>query len=160
MPTQTKHPLLQILHIFSQVKVTAAVRLNCLPYTHMGSLYPQFLKFMLWPWLVILIPLFYAWLANCFTSFSSDITPDRKPYLNTLLPRDRFPDQHPVLISVTTLSHIVLFFFTQLTGGQVPLQSTWHEQGADKKGGACVLEAENTTWASRNVGSVLRTGQG
>lgn len=53
----------------------------------------------------------------------------------------RFPDQRPILISVTTLSHTVLFFFTQLTGGHMPLQSTWHEQGPDRKGGDCVPEA-------------------
>lgn len=37
MPTQTKHSLLETLHMYLQVKVTAAVILNCLPYTHMGS---------------------------------------------------------------------------------------------------------------------------
>lgn len=150
MPSQITHSFLESLHVPPGESYSCSYTKLFLLYMHIGSFPPLLFLFMLLPWLGILFPLFSAWVANYFSSFGSGITPDRKPYLNSLLPWDRFPDQYPVLISITTLYHTVLFSFTQLTGGQVPFQSTWYEKGPDGKEGSCVLKAGNTTRASRN----------
>lgn len=98
------------------------------------------------------------WLINFHPSASNipptlplPLSPPLHTQTGSLVWTPSFPDRHPVLISITTLYHMVLFSSTQFTGEQMPFQSTWYEQGLDGKWGACVLEAGNTTQASRSV---------
>lgn len=152
MPTQTKHSFLEILHMFPQVKVTAAVILYYLSYTHMGSPHPKFFNSC------YCLGLEYCSHYSLITFHPSAQT---SPLTGSLTWIPCFPGIDSLTsILCSSLSPHCPIWCSSLTGGQVPFWSTWREQAPDRKGGAFVLEAGNTTWADRDVRPVLRTGQG
>lgn len=140
MSSRTRHALLEIIHDSPGESHSCSYTKLLVPYMHMGA------------------PL---WLYSCCclgldnSSYSSP--PD---WLLFILKFRNHPWQDlpafwtpcfPRTDSLTSIlcSSLVPFWSTQFSGGQVPFQSTWHEQGPDGKGRACVPEAGNTTWTSR-----------
>lgn len=114
---------------------------------------PSTFKFILLSWLEYSS---YCSLPNNHFSYSSSGIPWQEALPELPASQGQIPRPSITCTSLSALSHMVLFSFTQLTRGQVTFQSFWCEQGPDRKEGGCVLET-GSRWASRN--GDLHSGQ-